>query len=135
MQQLKTPKLTRLTKTAKIQVIKDAIKEGCFDRDEMITILGVKDRQVRRYLNEIAQQDAEANPDSTQILRSLCVKNLIKKAALEKLSQTSEVAIVLAGESKKIDLNATVKEIKLEWKREFNPTDQLQSTPETNGVP
>ena len=112
MQQLQTPKLTKLTKTAKIQVIKDAIKEGCFDRDEMITILGVKDRQVRRYINEIARQDAESNPDSTQILRALCARNLIKKAALEKLSTTSEVAIVLAGESKKMEVKEEITETK-----------------------
>lgn len=125
------PRLTKLTKTAKIQLIKDAIKEGRFDRDEMATVLNIKDRQVRRYLNEIAKQDATANPDGTHILRSLCLKNLIRKAALEKLSQTSEVAIVLAAEAKKIDLNAEIKEIKLEWKLEPNPANPVHTPPET----
>ena len=129
------PKLTKLTKKAKIQLIKDAINTGVFDRDEMATILQIKDRQVRRYLNEIAQQDAAANPDGTHILRKLCLKNLIKKAALEKLSQTSEVAIVLAAESKKIDMKAEIREIKLEWKHEFNSTDTVYTTPETSRVP
>lgn len=108
--------------------MKDAIKEGKFDRDETATILGIKDRQVRRYLNEIAQQDAEANPDGTQILRALCVSNLIKKAALGKLSATSEVAIVLAGEPKKVEMKAEVKEIKLEWQIEPDVTDQVQTS-------
>jgi hypothetical protein len=127
-----TPKLTKLTKTAKIQIIKDAINEGCFDRDEMAQILQIKDRQVRRYLNEIAKQDAEANPNGTHILRSLCLKNLIKKAALGKLSSTTETAIVLAAESKKLDVNANIKEIKLEWKQiEYNPANKLYSSPET----
>lgn len=106
--QTTTPKLTRLTKTAKIQVIKDAIKEGSFDRDEMAVILGVKDRQVRRYLNEIAKQDAELNPGSTQILRSLCLYNLTRKAALGKLSTTIEVGIVLAGESRKLEVTEDI---------------------------
>jgi hypothetical protein len=116
-----TPKLTKLTKAAKIQIIKDAISEGSFDRDEMCTILGVKDRQVRRYLNEIARQDAEVNPDGTQILRALCLKNLVKKAALEKLSTTSEVAIVLAGEVRK-ELSISKEDITITQNRSFNLT-------------
>ena len=128
------PKLTKMTKTVKIQFIKDAIKEGKFDRDEIAQVLDIKDRQVRRYLNEIALQDAAVNPDSTSILRSLCLKNLIRKAALEKLSQTSEVAIVLAGEAKKVDLKAEIKEIKLEWQVESNPPNQIQPSPQTTGI-
>jgi len=105
MQQIKTlPKLSKLTKTAKIQFIKDALKEGNFDRDEIATSLDIKDRQVRRYLNEIAQEDAELNPGGTQILRNICLANLTKKAALGKLSTTIEVGIVLAGESKKLEV-------------------------------
>jgi hypothetical protein len=126
-----TPKLTKLTKRAKIQFIKDAIKSGAFDRDEACTVLGVKDRQVRRYLNEIAKQDSESNPDGTHILRSLCLASLTKKAALGKLSSTSEVAIVLAGETKKLDVNETIKEIKLEWKLESNPSNTVYTSPET----
>lgn len=117
---INTPKLTKLTKRAKIQVIKDAIKAGVFDRDEMTQVLGVKDRQVRRYLNEIAKQDAAANPDGTHILRSLCLKNLTKKAALGKLSTTSEVAIVLAGESKKMELKGDITETHIDITAQVN---------------
>jgi len=100
----KLPKLTKTTKTFKIQFIKDAIKTGHFDRQEACTVLGIKDRQVRRYLNEIAYEDAELNPGGTQTLRNICLTNLTKKAALGKLSTTIEVGIVLAGESKKLEV-------------------------------
>jgi hypothetical protein len=116
-----SPKLTKLTKPAKIQVIKTAIKEGTFDRDEMAQILGVKDRQVRRYLNEIAKQEAELNPEGTHILRSLCINNLTKKAALGKLSTTIEVGIVLAGEVKK-ELTISKEDITITNNRTFNLT-------------
>jgi len=103
-------KLTKTTKTFKIQFIKTAIKEGHFDRTETAQYLGIKDRQMRRYLNEIAKQDADVTPDGTHILRALCLNNLTKKAALGKLSTTSEVAIVLAGESKHIEVNENITE-------------------------
>jgi hypothetical protein len=120
-----TPKLTKLTKTAKIQVIKDAIREGNFDRDEMCIVLGVKDRQVRRYLNEIAKQDSQTNPDGTHILRALCLNSLTKKAALGKLSVTSEVAIVLAGESKKVELKEERTETKtVTYKLSYSEEDK-----------
>lgn len=106
------PKLTKTTKTFKIQFIKDAIKTGHFDRQEACTVLGIKDRQVRRYLNEIAAEDAELNPGGTQTLRNLCLANLTKKAALGKLSSTIEVGIVLAGESKKIEVKEDSTETK-----------------------
>jgi hypothetical protein len=113
------PKLTKMTKTAKIQFIKDALREGKFDRDETAISLGIKDRQVRRYLNEIAQEDALANPDNIQILRGICASNLLKKAALGQLNPKYEVAIVLASESKKIELK---EEIKVSEKHDFTVT-------------
>lgn len=115
------PKMTKLTKTFKIQTIRTALKEGHFDRDEIAKLLNIKDRQVRRYLNEIAKQDAEENPGGTQILRNLCLQNLTKKAALGKLSTTTEVGIVLAGEVKK-ELSIRKEDVTITNNRTFNLT-------------
>lgn len=106
------PKLSNTTKTFKIQFIKDAIKTGHFDRQEACTVLGIKDRQVRRYLNEIALEDAELNPGGTQTLRNLCLANLTRKAALGKLSSAIEVGIVLAGEARKLEVKGETVESK-----------------------
>ncbi len=120
--QTTTPKMTKLTKTFKIQTIRTALKEGTFDRDEIAKLLNIKDRQVRRYLNEIAQQDADQNPGGTQILRNICLNNLTRKAALGKLSTTTEVGIVLAGEVKK-ELSIRKEDITVTNHRTFNLTN------------
>ena len=96
-------KLTKLTKKAKKQFIREALFTGIFDRDNIRQILHVSDRTVRRYLNEIAQEEALQNPEKLHVLRALCLANLLSKATKKKLADKLQVAIVLAGEAKRIE--------------------------------
>jgi len=102
-------KLTKLTKTAKKQFIREALRAGVFDRDNMCKVLNTSDRNIRNYLNEIAVEDAERNPETLHVLRSICTFNLIHKASENKLSDNNQITIVLAGEPKRNEnLNLTM---------------------------
>jgi hypothetical protein len=95
--------MSKLTKQAKKQLIRESLRTRSFDRDHLRTVFGGSDRSIRRYLNEIAQEDAEQNPETIHVLRNLCTLNLISKAANNKLSDKDQLAIVLAGETLKTE--------------------------------
>jgi hypothetical protein len=95
--------MTKLTKVVKKQIIRESLKTRTFDRDQLRITMGTSDRAIRRYLNEIAQEDAEQNPETIHVLRNLCTLNLINKAANNKLSNKDQLTIVLAGETIKTE--------------------------------
>ena len=116
--------LSKLTKTARKQFIREALKSGVFDRDNMKTVLRCSDRTIRRYLNEIAFEDAEQNPETVHVLRNVCTIKLINKAVNGKLSNHDMLTVVLAGEPKRIEsLNMNLN--KTETKVEFNVNELL----------
>jgi hypothetical protein len=112
----KEVKLTKLTKQAKKQLIRESLRARTFDRDNLRTLMGISDRSIRRYLNEIAQEDAEQNPETIHVLRNLCTLNLIHKAANNKLSDKNQLTIVLAGEplrTESLSISKNQTEVKL----------------------
>jgi hypothetical protein len=95
--------MSKLTKQTKKQLIRESLRNRTFDRDQLRKVIGGSDRSIRRYLNEIAQEDAEQNPETIHVLRNLCTLNLINKAANNKLSNKDQLTIVLAGETIKTE--------------------------------
>jgi hypothetical protein len=114
--------MTKLTKVVKKQIIRESLKTRTFDRDQLRITMGTSDRAIRRYLNEIAQEDAEQNPETIHVLRNLCTLNLINKAANNKLSNKDQLTIVLAGETIKTE-NLTISKNQTEVK--VNVTSDL----------
>ena len=102
-------KQTRLTKTVSKQLIRETLITGTFNRAEICQKLNLKDRTIRRYLNEIAKEESQQNPELLHVLRSVCIKNLMHKAVKKQLSDRYQVAIVLSGETQKIEQHITEK--------------------------
>jgi len=96
-------KYSKLTKTTRKQLIRTALAKGTFDRDALAEKLSVRERTIRNYLNEIAREESEQNPELIHVLRNVCVKNLMVKATKKTLPDKYQVAIVLSGETQRIE--------------------------------
>ena len=112
------PKLTKLTKTARKQLVRQALATGNYDRYALAAQFNLKERSIRNYVNEIAREESQENPELLHVLRNLCVKNLLGKASKKGrkgLSDKFQVAIVLSGETQTIkqEINQAITERKV----------------------
>jgi hypothetical protein len=95
-------KLTKLTKKLRQEAELEALNNDTFDRLLLAKTFHVRERTIRRDLNEIAERDGSLE-DKIKILRSKCLGKLTKKVHNNKLSDKLMVAIVVATEPKKIE--------------------------------
>lgn len=105
---------TKLTKKYIMQVMRKQLANRTFNREQFKKQYGLDtptgDRNVRRYLNQIAEEIGKIKADNLVFLKNYCVDNLITKALNGELDESTEAKIALSGDTSKfeVDINQHV---------------------------
>ena len=93
--------------THRQQALLKELNEDTFQREEFKAKHHIRDRTLRRDLNDLAER-GEIEANQLTILRKKCLGKLTKKVHHDELSDKLMVAIVLSGETKKIETKTEI---------------------------
>jgi hypothetical protein len=100
---------TKLTKKYLMTVMRKQLIARKFDREQFKKQYGLDtpagDRNVRRYMNQIAEEIGAVKADNLVFLKNYCVDNLITKALNGELDESTEAKIALSGDTSKVEVD------------------------------
>jgi hypothetical protein len=104
--------MTKMTKKLRKALILQRILDGTFDRQELTKEMGCSDRAFRRDLSQIADELGKPFNDQMKVLRAVCAEKLTVYAALDKLPASVMAKLLVAGETRKVELTEEITENK-----------------------
>jgi hypothetical protein len=125
----------KLTKKYLMAVMRKQRQARTFNRDQFKKQYGLDtpmgDRNVRRYMNQIADEFGEVKAEELIFLKKVCIDNLMEKALSRELDEGTECKIALSGETSKLEVKQDITERQIKIVRMWQP-DATIRIPEGN---